>query len=188
MKLTKELLADGYRRGLNPPQIAAEAGCTRSHVMERTDRFGLRPEYELMMADRADARLALKAAQKERERRNSLRRERERWLETCDRVRAKWEPVVSANYSGGSAMSRIARNAWVASQDECRSDGTTNQELMVWLREFIVDVGVSHKFAQSKWTEWAKARPDVRLKTSSQVRVRIAFDPRLQDLFDGGME
>jgi len=57
----------------------------------------------------------------------------------------------------------------------------------VWMREFIADTGISHKFTHGLWAAWAADKPHVRLKTANQVRWRVIFDTRLQDLFDGGM-
>ena len=194
-KLTRELLADCYKRGMLPPEVAAKAGCTPAHVRAQTDLYGLRPELDRVRADRAVVRAAQKAereaakeAAKDARKRAQLRNEREQWLETCRANYAKYEPVVSAQETGDRSIHRTARAAWVASEDKCRSDGTPNAELMVWLREFIADTGIRHKFAHGKWGAWAKDKPHVRLKTANQVRWRVIFDTRLQDLFDGGAE
>ena len=188
VKLTRELLADAYRRGLTPVQISAEVGCSAAHVLERTTRFGLRPEYERVVADLEAERVEAKAAAKDALKRAQLRNERERWLETCRANYAKWEPIVSVQETGPTSIHRTARAAWVASVDKCRSDGTTNTELAVWMREFIADTGITHKFTHGLWAEWAADKPHVRLKTANQVRWRVIFDKRLQDLFDGGAE
>lgn len=186
MRVTQELLADAYRRGLMPVEIAAEVGCTAAHVLERTSRFGLRAEYQRVADARKAEREAAKGAARDARKVAQLRNEREQWLETCRANKAKYEPVVSVQETGDRSIHRTARAAWVASRDECRSDGTPNAELMVWMREFIADTGIRHKFTHGLWAAWAADKPHVRLKTANQVRWRVIFDTRLQDLFDGG--
>ena len=108
MKVTQELLADAYRRGLTPVQISAEVGCSAAHVLERTTRFGLRPEYERVVAGMEAERIAAKTAAKDALKRAQLRNERERWLETCRANYAKWEPIVSVQEAGPTSIHRTA--------------------------------------------------------------------------------
>ncbi len=174
MRVTQELLADAYRRGLTPVEIAAEVGCTAAHVLERTSRFGLRAEYQKVADARKAEREAAKEGAKAARKRAQLRNEREQWLETCRANYAKYEPVVSVQETGDRSIHRTARAAWVASRDECRSDGTPNAELAVWLREFIADTGITHKFAHGKWSEWAKDKPPHSAPPSNRSCKRVS--------------
>ena len=149
---------------------------------------------------RADRAAVLAAQKADRERRvaegkaakrlERQKAERSGWLAMCARTRTRWlarlQTDAASKAGGDRAAFRAARHAWLASDDKTRSDGTTNVELAVWLREFIADTGITHKFAHGKWSAWAKDKPHVRLKTANQVRWRVIFDTRLQDLFDGG--
>ena len=184
MTLTRELLADGYQRGLMPTEIAAELGFTRSYIQRETDRYGLRPEYERVRAERDAARVAAQKARREAARVAQLRREHERWRKTCLGTRAKHARVVEVEGAAVKPVERAMRSAWLAANNDQRSDGTANTELAVWIREFLAETDKRHVFDRRAWTEWAHDKEHVRLRTGTQVGARIAFDDTLMALFE----